>query len=331
VEDKKIYSTEYLHENILSCDNLEDFSTEILDKLQEQRTLWKDKIHEIMEVNEYNLSSLAKACGVSHVAVRKWCDGALPQSREIFIKIGFAAKYSLEEMNRFLTRYGCYPALSSKSLEDSVYIFVLSSKTIVHSYAICQRILDELTISIQGDDEEEYYGNTVQMLMELTSLESEQELSEFVSKNSSVYKHTYRNFYEYIKDFVEENSKDPITGEKCSMHAFAEYQGWSSSMRKCVSAIYKGNYFPMRRKVISLGLFLNMNLTQINVALRLANMEELYAKNPLESAIIYALEDAALNDIIFCDGSVDLVNYVCDVLTELNIPEAEEFLRSINV
>ena len=87
----------------------------------------------------------------------------------------------------------------------------------------------------------------------------------------------------------------------------------------------------MRRKVIALGLFLNMNLNQIIIALRLANMEELYVKNPLESAIIYVLEDARLNDMIFCDGSLELVNYVCMVLQQLQIPEAEEFVRSLNV
>lgn len=324
------YDTEMLQENISFCDNLEDFSKEILSLSQSQRTLWKEKIEEIMQENQYSLAALAKICGVSHVAVRKWCDGSLPQSRELFVRIGFAAHYSLEEMNHFLQRYGCYPALYSKSLEDSVYIFVLSSDIMPHTYAMCERILTQLRLSMIEEESEEY-GDTVQMLVGLTNLETEQELFEFVQKNSAAYKSAYRGFYEYIKDFVEENSVDPVTGKQYSLHAFADMQGWSSSLRKCVAAIYKGNYFPMRRKVIALGLFLNMNMTQINVALRLANMEELYVKNPLESAIIYALEDARLNDMIFCDGSVELVNYVCEVLKQLQIPEAEEFVRGLNV
>lgn len=325
------YNTEVLREHISYCDNLEDFSKEILCLSQGQRTLWKEKIASIMKESGYSLAALAKLCQVSHVAVRKWCDGSLPQSRELFIKIGFAAHYDLEEMNYFLNRYGCYPALYSKSLEDSVYIFVLSSDKIPHTYAMCERLLEQLRLSIQGEEEDGACGDTVQMLADLTNLETERELISFVQKNSGAYKSAYQNFYDYIKNFVEENSRDAVSGKRYSLHAFADLQGWSSSLRKCVSAIYKGNYFPMRRKVIALGLFLNMNLNQMNIALRLANMDELYVKNPLESAIIYALEDARLNDLIFCDGSLELVNYVCEVLQQLQIPEAEEFVRSLHV
>lgn len=325
------YSTEVLQEHISYIDNLEDFSKEILCLSQGQRNLWKEKIASIMQEGGYSLAALAKLCGVSHVAVRKWCDGSLPQSRDIFIRIGFAAHYNLEEMNRFLNRYGCYPALYSKSLEDSVYIFVLSSDKLPHTYEICERILSRLSASIQGEEDSEDYGDTVQMLADLTNLETEHELISFVQRNSAAYKHAYGNFYDYVKNFVEENSTDQVSGKRYSLHAFADMQGWSSSLRKCVSAIYKGTYFPMRRKVIALGLFLNMNLSQINVALRLANMDELYVKNPLESALIYALEDARLNDMIFCDGSLELVSYVCKVLEQLQIPEAEEFVRSLSV
>lgn len=336
------YATTILHEQILNCDNLEDFSREILDSLQSQRVLWQKKITTIIEENGYNVSAFAALCGVSRMAVKKWCDGALPQSRDAFIRIGFAAHYDLEEMNLFLKRFGRFPALYPKSLEDSVYIFVLHSETIPHTYAMCEKILNQVHILMNeeagaalelGLTEEESFDaeNTVSILSELLSVETEQELLQFARKNSKAYKSAYEKFYEYIKGFIEENSKDAVTGESYSLHAFANLQGWSSSLRKCVSAIYKGNYFPLRRKVIALGLFLNMDLDQINTSLRLANMEELYAKNPLESAIIYALEDARLNDMIFCDGSVELVEYVCKVLRELKIPEAEEFVLGLYV
>ena len=147
MKGNKLYSTELLQEHISYCDNLEDFSKEILSMSQELRVLWKEKITSIMQESGYTLAALAKLCGVSHVAVKKWCDGALPQSRELFIRIGFAANYSLEEMNRFLMRYGNYPALYAKSLEDSVYIFVLSSNKMPHTYAMCERILEQLRLS----------------------------------------------------------------------------------------------------------------------------------------------------------------------------------------
>lgn len=329
MKEDKIYSTTVLYENILYCDNLEDFRKEIMGCVQSQRVLWKDKINDIIKENGYNLTELAKLCGVSRVAVKKWCDGAIPQNRELFIRIGFAAHYELEEMNRFLKRFGCFPALYPKSLEDSVYIFVLNSPRLPHTYHMCETLLNQIRMSIQEEDEEGECNDTVQLLTELMDLETEQEMLSFVRENSLAYKNAYRKFYDYIIKFIEENSKDAVSGKRYSIHALANFQGWSSSLRKCVSAIYKGSYFPMRRKVIALGLFLNMNLEQINTSLSLAYMEELYAKNPLESAIIYALEDAKLKDMIFCDGSVELYDYVCSVLRELQIPEAEEFIQGL--
>ena len=331
---KDYYTTTVLHEHILNCDNLEDFSRDILDSLQSQRMLWQKKITEIMEENGYSISGFASLCGVSRMAVKKWCDGALPQSRDLFIRIGFAAHYNLEEMNQFLKRFGRFPALYPKSLEDSVYIFVLNSETIPHNYGMCERILNQVQVYMNEqarDIDAAECSDTVQILTELLSVETEQELLAFAKKNSQSYKSAYERFYQYIRSFIEENSKDAVTGEPCSLNAFANLQGWSSSLRKCVSAIYQGNYFPLRRKVIALGLFLNMDLDQINTALRFANMEELYARNPLESAIIYGLEDARLNDMIFCDGSLELVDYVCEVLRKLEIPEAEEFVQGLYV
>lgn len=329
MKENQEYSTTVLQENILYCDNPEDFRKEILGGLRNQRILWQEKINAIIKENNYNLSSLAALCGVSRVAVKKWCDGALPQSRELFIRIGFAAGYSLDEMNRFLTRFGRFPALYPKSLEDSVYIFVLNSEKIPHTYAACEDVINRIRLFMQEDTEDGSCNDTVQMLTDLMNVETEAEMFAFVQENSPAYKKAYEKFYEYIKTFIEQNSKDAVSGKVCSLNALANYQGWSSSLRKCVSAIYQGSYFPMRRKVIGLGMFLNMDLEQMNCCLRLAHMEELYARNPLEGALIYALEDARLNDMIFCDGSVELKDYVCRTLRELEIPEAEEFILSL--
>lgn len=342
MEDQNLYSTRVLHEHILYCDNQEDFKKEILDSLKSQRMLWKEKVSSIMEEKSYNLTAFAKLCGVSRVAVKKWCDGSLPQSRELFIRIGFAAEYNLAQMNQFLQRFGRYPALYPKSLDDSVYIFVLNSDKLPHTFAMCEEIKQQIQFSVleekrekifqetgSPEDIEDYDCSTVQLLSGLLDVQTEIQLTAFVQKNSEAYSHAYEKFYAYMRAFIENNNTDPITGKSGSLHALAELQNWSSSLRKCAAAIFKGEYFPQRRKVIALGLYLNMNLEQLNIALCLAGMEELYAKNPLESAIIYALQDAELNDMIACDGSIEAYEYVCKVLQNLEIKEAEEFINGL--
>lgn len=341
MEKQNLYSTQLLHEHILYCDNQEDFKKEILDSLQSQRMLWKEKVSSIMEEKGYNLTAFAKLCKVSRVAVKKWCDGSLPQSRELFVRIGFAADYNLTQMNQFLQRFGRYPALYPKSLEDSVYIFVLNSETLPHTFAMCEEIEQKIHSAVLEEkrdaalqetgsiEEADYDCSTAALLTGLLDVETETQMASFVQKNKEAYRHAYENFYAYVKAFIEKNNTDIVTGKTGSLHALAELQNWSSSLRKCAASIYRGEYFPQRRKVIALGLYLNMNLEQLNIALCLAGMEELYAKNPLESAIIYALQDAELNDMIACDGNVEAYEYVCKVLKELQIPEAEEFISGL--
>mgnify|MGYP002508233651 CR=1 FL=1 len=91
---------------------------------------WSEKIQEIMARQHYTPQALATLCGVSRSGVVRWLEGSIPGRRDTFIRIGFAAEYDLSEMNKFLQRYGRYNQLYAKSLEDSVYIFVLNSETL---------------------------------------------------------------------------------------------------------------------------------------------------------------------------------------------------------
>lgn len=50
----------------------------------------------------------------------------MPKSRENFIKFGMGLRYNLQEINFVLQRYGKYPRLYSKSLEDAICIYIIS-------------------------------------------------------------------------------------------------------------------------------------------------------------------------------------------------------------
>ena len=121
-------STFYLDNLISQCDDLGMFREEILPKMPDMRQRWMNVIRQILDERGYSKTELAALCGVSRPAVAKWCSGALPSNREDYLRIGFAAGYDYNEMNFFLQRFGRYPGLYAKSLEDSVCIFVLTSE-----------------------------------------------------------------------------------------------------------------------------------------------------------------------------------------------------------
>lgn len=330
MNDLQQNSTRILQEQLLHCDELEAFKKTFLPALQSESAAWKGKIREIIADNGYSKTEMAMLCGVSRTAVSKWCNGSLPSSRDDFIRVGFAAHYNLIEMNFFLQRYGKYPALYAKSLEDSVYIFVLNSSIFPHTYEFCW----ETTISVR-DCMQNSGGvcaniySTVQLDSRLSQLDTIEQLEEFVEENAVTFRVPYARLYAYIKAFITANNIDYVTNKVLSVDSLATAQNWSSSLRQCVSAIRQGKWFPLRRKVIALGLHLNMTTEQINEMLRFAQMEPLCPKNPVESAIIFAVDDADLNGLICCDGGTELCDHVRMILEELEISDADKLLNDI--
>lgn len=333
------YSTEVFSDKIIHCDDIDELKKKILPQLKDQRSMWAEKVEQILSDKGYSCKKLAQLCKVSEPAVRKWRKGSLPQSRDMYIRIGFAAGYNINEMNNFLMRYGKCPQLYVKTLEDSVCMFVIESKTIESTYENYENLLGMVRHEVQGVDCERLTVNTTgDLTKHFTSLKNTQEMVTFAKENAASFKQAYAKLYSYIIAYLEVNLKSAHTadgdGRKASFHSMASESQWSSSLRHCISEIRNKRWFPLRHKIISLGLHLNMDTDAINRMLHFANMENLYAKSPIEAAIMWAIEDAKLcsEDVadhegtIIPDGSSALCDYVKDILIQLDLADEADYL-----
>ena len=332
------YKTGIIESNISSCDSIEELQEQILPLLQDLRAKWVEKIEEIIHKKGYTCRDLARLCQVSEPAVRKWRKGSLPQSRNMYIRIGFAAGYNLDEMNAFLKRYGRCPQLYVRSLEDSVCIFVLQSNVLPRTYETYCDVLELLRNQMQGDkDVKEAHAYTTSHLNNcFSNLKSLEEMFAFVKENAASFKQAYSKLYNYVIMFLRVNlGDDPMVsadGRKPSFHAMANESQWSSSLRHCISEIRNKKWFPLRHKIISLGLHLNMDGDGINQMLQYAQMEPLYVKNPIEAAVVWAIEEAKLStfeDEIIMDGSSDLCEFVKSVLLKLQLSDSEYLIDDL--
>ena len=329
-----VYNTGIIESNLNNCDDIEELKQKILPLLLDQRSAWTEKIEQILSEKTYTCKQLAQLCKVSEPTVRKWRNGSLPQSRDMYIRIGFAAGYNLEEMNVFLKRYGKCPQLYVKSLEDSVCMFVLESEYLTHTYETYLRVLDMVKQEIRGVTEVHRKAYTTVYLSEcISNLNSLEEMIEFAKIHAPSYKQAYSRLYSYIIAFLHVNLQNEHTaagdGRRASFHAMATESHWSSSLRHCISEIRNKRWFPLRHKIISLGLHLNMDTDAINRMLQHAQMEPLYAKNPIEASIMWAIEEAKLSsddDTIIQDGSSDLFDFVKGVLVQLDLAEESNYL-----
>lgn len=323
------YQTSFLEEKLLVCEDVDDLRQDILPKLTSQQNMWKEKINSIIADSGLNKAEFARRCGVSRMAVNKWTAGSIPRNRETYIRIGLLVGYDLDSMNVLLTRYGRYPKLYSKTLEDCVCMYVLNRKR-DDRLSVYDSLLNDIRSAMRetsGSTERVY--QTVLFDRQLEELECDDELSKFVQENVDVFKSAYNGLYEYVKSYITTNSQDALGIEQFSVNFLANEQGWSSSLRHCVSAISQGTWYPTRNKIISLGMHLNMDYEQVNEMLSLAHMEALCPKNPFESVIIYILIDAKLNDLVETDGSDSLCLYAREILSQFDMPEIEGFLAEL--
>lgn len=325
-----VYDTAVVSDQLSRCDDIAELKSQILPMLQDQRSRWKEKIEEILKESGYSCKNFASLCKVSEPAVRKWRKGALPQSRDMFIRIGFAAGYDLEQMNTFLQRYGRCPQLYIKSLEDSVCMFVLNSRNLPHTYKCYEDILAYIRSELEREPgSSPLLYSSMQMSEYFANLKSMEELLGFVKKCAASYADAYRQLYDYILDYMRSNSYDFVANRYVSVNSVITESEWSSSLRHCIYSIRNRKWFPLRQKLISLGLHLNMNLQELNEMLRLAKMEPLYSKNPVEAVVIFALVEAELNDKIFRDGSNDLCQFVKEKLMQLDLQESEYLIDDL--
>lgn len=325
--------TVFIKEEIAKCEDLEDLKEMVFPKIRTQQEEWSRKVNEIIKENGFTKSKFAELCGVSRVSVDKWCKGSMPKNRETFLRIGMAAGYSLDKMNQLLQRYGQYPALYSKSLEDCVCKYVINHGYGEETIDKYQFILNKIKGNIIRDDNAEEVANltTEKFDEKLSEVQDEDELEQFITDNIAMFSNAYHKFYAYVKMNIAANYMDPAYAN--SVFEMAEVQGWSSSLRQCVSAIRQNKWYPTRNKIISLGLHLSMDHEQIDEMLGLAHMEPLCAKNIFESVIMFILDDASLNDILNIDSEDydpdGLCNYARDILSSLNLPEIGDFISEL--
>ena len=325
------FETLFIEQEISKCEDLEELRERVFPMIRTQQDQWAKKIKEIIAQSKLTKSKFAELTGVSRVTVNKWCNGSIPKSRETFLRIGLVAGFYREQMNQLLQRYGRYPALYVKSLEDCVCVFVMQNgyeeNTKTKNNYILNRIKDN--IGMTGDVQSEDFS-TVSFDEKLSDIRDETALERFIAENSRIFEARYHKFYAYVKMHIRANYES-FGG---TVFELAIGQGWSSSLKQCVSAIRQGKWYPTRNKIISLGLHLSMDHEQINKMLELAYMEPLCAKNVFESVIIFILEDAALSNMLDQESEEfdpdELYMYARDILKELDLPEVESFITELS-
>lgn len=296
--------TNHFYHTLTKCEDINDLNA-FIDEHSAYFTDWKAFMNQLLDVGGYSYSKFASLCGMSRNTIISWCEkGTIPRTREQFIRIGFAIHMSCNELNDFLQRYGKYPRLNPKNIDDAVTIFSISNQL---SYKQCQELKQYFPPLLQDilkqrkshKNQNSLYFSTKELELELLSVTTFMQFEAFVERNKEAFANSYVKLIDFIDSYIalntiEANGKQGTLNSFLSQHIEnpAIVAGFNTMMSKlrCYGII------PSRMPLIALGIHLHMTAEDLNTMLVFAGMEPLCAKDKLESILIFAAENAVIEN-----------------------------------
>ena len=297
--------TSAILDGLQRCEDIEDLKS-IIDDNSDNYINWKEHINNLVKSYSSSRSEFAKRCGINYKTIVSWCEkGVLPNSRYRYIQLGFGLKMSLEEVNDFLQRYGKYPMLYSKNIEDAIFIFALNHDL---SYQTAKKIQDQIipiskawSPKLEEKPLTNRYFETTVLQNQLLSLPDAEQLERFVMENSSVFLRSYEKLISFLDDYIKINSMDytgtePQESANSFLNTKIDNPKLVNRYNMFIANLRHREVIPRRYDLLALGIYLDMSLDHVNEMLTMAGMEHLCAKDKLESVLIYAIENAILEN-----------------------------------
>ncbi|MCM1159185.1 MAG: helix-turn-helix domain-containing protein [Bacteroidales bacterium] len=296
--------TNDLYQTLTKCEDIQDMQL-FFDRNSGYFTDWKAFINYLLDLGGYSYTEFARLCDMSRNTIISWCEqGKIPRSREQFIRIGFAVNMSLGELNDFLQRYGKYPRLTAKNIEDAVTIFSVQNHLTYnqclelkeHFSSIFQHVLKERK---SNRNKAYVYFSTKELESQLLNAKTLLDFEMFIEKNITAFTNCYINLVDFLDSYICLNTAD-AHGVPRSLNSFlqetVDNPSIAAGFNTMVSKLRCRGTVPSRIHLIALGIHLRMTANDIDTMLCFAGMEPLCAKDKLESVILFAAECAVIQN-----------------------------------
>ncbi len=288
--------TRGIYDDVVRCEDIDDVFR-LLKENESLMTDWKSFICSLLENSGSSYRGFAARCGMSSNTIASWCErGQLPRSREQFLRVAFAAGMNVDETNSFLRRYGKYPRLYPKNIEDSIWIFALRREMTWKEASALREYFEHYMHDLHDLKRGSAFLDTCVVEGELLKAETVEQLEKFITENAEAFSDTYHKLLDFIDSYVAMVSVED--GKTRTLNAYLserlENKAIASTFSSMISRLRRHGAVPSRTKLIALGILLGMPPEHLNQMLDMAGMEPLCARDRLESLIIYATESAVI-------------------------------------
>lgn len=320
-EPAPVKNTEEFENEIRSCYDRSEFEALILDN-ESLFHQWESKIGSLLKnapggaiTNE----QMVQAFGLSINCVSRFRH-EIPAKRRSVIMLSALLRLNVQQTNDLLSRWAKYQKLYAKHPEDAIWIYILNNggtdrpRELFEAYwevytAIRREEMKKRGIHSSGIMETVLVEDHINRVRRADGVlpEEDEEFREMIRTCISAYEDGYRKLADYIEaQFIRVYEDQPgwMTSDEMSRLReqkkitpnilFQDDKSYRDRFYNRIRRIRRNHEVPKRAFLISIGVRLAMRTSQINYMLGLAGMQPLCAKDRLECALIFFLEELYL-------------------------------------
>lgn len=292
------------------AESIEDIRV-LLQQLTQRQAGWSSFLRAEMESRGLTTAALARRTGVTRQGVERWKnEGVEPGTRLAYLKLGMALEMNADQLDFMLQRYGRFPKLYAKNLDDALCLFALNARQ-THSPACepyreypyghveaLKRKLHEQLALWEQTGLLAIHSPTPLIQRGLVQYSSDDDFLLFVRENKAVFlTPSYWQLEKMIESFIRIQHIDAHDASgNVTIHGLISAGMLNASLERLCLNLRAQNTVPSRLRLIAMGLSFNMTSEMIDQMLTLAGMEPLYARDRVELVLLYSLQVAHLFD-----------------------------------
>ena len=354
------FNTQLFELHLTQCEDWQELEA-LMREHQQLYVSWKEHLAPMLDRSHLNIKQIAKGCEISEGTVRHIMK-KIPTKRENVIMLAMMMRLSVEETNHLLARWARFQELYPRNPSDAIWIYLLTQggsdqpKALFRShYQMYKQLHAEYRIEnpTQPRNTQIVFDELVaaaQQAPKATETHISDAFRDMIQNLLPDFENGYWKLLDYINSFFRDLEAEdamrlglPIekkrkASEKAGGHyrkitpneKFRGDKTWLDAYYRKIRKLETQQIMPDRAFLLALGMRMSMNAEQINHMLSLARMSPLCAKDPLEGALVFILENlyctfpSCFDDPgkLATSASYDLMDYSADY--EMNRAKADK-------
>ena len=279
------------------CENQAEYEALVAEHQSLYRN-WQEFIGPKIKKKGLKYTHIAEGCGVSRPIASAF-DTHIPVRRSNVIMLAMMLGMNEAETNDLLARHARFHKLYPKNPEDAIWIYLLEKGGSDVPAALFDAYWDvylEESARCKGNAPQRYAKGTVAVFNEIKS-DARKAKAACIAEASSdavyremVHRHIqeYGNGYWRLEEFIDRKFEAFRTSPN---QMWENHTKFKSAYYDRMQALREDRKLPERMFLVALGIHLELDKEDINKMLELAGMAPLYAKDRLEGAVIFLLEE----------------------------------------